>query len=508
MFARLSICLALLALSARFAPASAASLPRFTTFGWLSPPPEFTDSTHVADYVDAGMNVLLPAWRDSGLAADTQERLRLAHARGALCIAWDRRFRQVDPANPATIAPLDSVVALFKDDPGFLAYYLGDEPDTSRLPLIARFFALLAERDPAHPGWNNLSGRSSFASQADFLASLRRYVATVHPKVLCADHYDLLTGRDRGLAVANAQGLAQVARESGLPFWGIVLGIGHEPFREPNEGGMRWQIATLLAYGARGIGWFTYWTPDFDPRYEWQPALVDTAGRRTARHALARRVLGDTRAIGNELAGSAWQRTQFAGSAPEGGDPFVPDDRVVDVKGRICLAAFEDSLGRDVRFVANSDSLGAQAVALLLARGRVCRVETFDPKTALWSESPLCDSSATPLLRLALAPGEFTLVRLTPRAHGAGSGRATLEAWPNPARGTVTFSAGGCAPGTRLVVRDARGRRVRGLAVPADGAPVAWRGERGDGGRAAPGVYFARLGEGPGAVACRFVWSP
>jgi len=505
MIARASLCIALLALSM---PASGASFPRFATFGWLSPPPEFTDSTHVGDYVDTGMNVLLPAWRDSGLAADTRARMRLAHARGAMCIAWDRRLRQVDPTNPSTFAAIDSVVTMFRDDPGFLAYYLGDEPDASRLPLIAGFFALLAGRDPAHPGWNNLSGRSSFTSQADFLASLRRYVAVVHPTVLCADHYDLLADHDLGLAVANAQGLAQVARESGLPFWGIVLGTGHRPFREPTEGEMRWQIATLLAYGAHGIGWFTYWTPDFDARYEWQPALVDTAGQRTARHALARRVLGDTRAVGNELAGTAWRRTQFASAAPEGGDPFVPDDRVTGVEGRICLATFEDSLGRDVRFVANSDSLGAQPITLLLARGRVRRVETFDPETALWSESPLCDSSATPALRFALAPGEFTLVRLTPRSHSPGPGRATLEAWPNPARGTVTFSARGCAPGTRLVVRDARGRRVRGLAVPADGAPVAWRGEHDDGGHAAPGVYFARLGERPGAVACRFVWSP
>jgi len=503
MFTRASLSIALLVLSM---PASAASLPRFATFGWLSPPPEFTDSTRVDDYVDTGMNVLLPAWRDSGLAADTRVRMRLAHARGASCIAWDRRLRQVDPTNPSTFAALDSVVALFRDDPGFLAYYLGDEPDSSRLPLIAGFFALLAERDPAHPGWNNLSGRSSFASQEGYLTSLRRYVATVHPKLLCADHYDLLADHDLGLQVANAQGLAQVARESGLPFWGIVLGIGHVPFREPTEGEMRWQIAALLAYGARGIGWFTYWTPDPDPRLDWQAGLVDTLGETTARYPLARRVLGDTRAIGNELAGMAWQRTQFAGSAPEGGDAFVADERIVGVEGRICLATFEDSLGRDVRLVANSDSLGAQSVVLRLARRRVGRVETFDTRTTLWFAVPLCDSSATPAVLLTLAPGEFTLVRLTPK--GAGAARATLAAWPNPARGAITFSAIGCAPGTRLEVCDARGSRVRTLEVPGAGTPLTWTGERDDGRRAAPGFYFARLGEGRRAVTRRFAFSP
>ena len=453
------------------------------------------------------MNVLLPAWRDSGLAADTRERLRLAHARGAACIAWDRRFRQVDPTDPSTFAALDSVVALFKDDPGFLAYYLGDEPDSSRLPLLAGFFARLAERDPAHPGWNNLSGRSAYATQADYLASLRRYVATVHPAILCVDHYDLLADHDLGFQVANAQGLAQVARESGLPFWGIVLGTGHLPFREPGEGEMRWQIGTLLAYGARGIGWFSWWTPDFDPRYEWRPALVDTAGHPTARLALARRVLGDTRAVGNELAGAAWRRTQFAGTAPAGGDAFARDERVVAVEGRLCLATFEDSLGRDVRLVANSDSMNPQAVALRIARARVLRVEKFDAGTALWTDAPALDSTATPALRLALAPGEFTLVRLTPAASGSGAG-PTLDAWPNPARGAVTFTARGCPPGTRLVVRDARGSLVRTLQVPAGNAALAWDGRRDDGRRAAPGFYFARLGDGTTAVTRRFAFSP
>ncbi len=504
-FARWSLVLALLVAPLSARAAAVKNLPRFTTFGWLAPPPEWTDSLRVSDYAGAGMNVMLPAWRDSGLVADTQARLDLAQANGLTCIAWDRRLRQVNPEDPATFGVLDSIVARFANQPAFLAYYLGDEPNPDRLPLIAGFFARLAERDPDHPGWNNLSGRSSFASYDDYLAFVRQYVALVHPSILSDDHYDLLADHDLGQQVENVRGLALVARESGLPFWGIIQVIPHRPFRAPSEGELRWQIGTWLSYGARGIGWFTYWTPDANPFYDWQPSLVDTAGQRTPLWDAARRINRETRAVGVELAGDAWRMTEYAGSQPSRGDAFAPDAAVVGVVGRACVAMFTDSLGRDVRFVANSDSLAAQEVTLLVTP-RV-RIQRLDPDGG-WRALAPCGTAAAPEVRLALGPGEFTLLRLTQALLGPASARAQLMVRPNPARGAVELAAEGCEAGDRIVIRDPAGRRVRTLAVPGGGTPVTWRGERDDGTRAPAGVYFARVGGVVRAAAQRIVWAP
>ncbi|MEP7028590.1 MAG: hypothetical protein ABI960_08335 [Candidatus Eisenbacteria bacterium] len=507
MLAPLLWCLALGLVGFPLPAASAVkNLPRFTTFGWLAPPPECTDSLHVDDYADAGLNVMLPAWRDSGLVADTQARLDLAEARGLTCIAWDRRLRQVNPEDPATFGVLDSIVARFADQPAFLAYYLGDEPAPARWPLMAGFFARLAERDPDHPGWNNLVGRGSFSSYEDFVGFLRQYVALVHPSILCNDHYDLLSGRDLGLQVENVRGIAEVARESGLPFWGIVLATPHRPFRAPGEGELRWQIGTWLSYGARGIGWFTYWTPDADTVYDWQPGLVDSAGRRSPLWEIARRVNRDARGVGVELAGAAWQRTQYAGSRPSRGDAFAPDDVIQGITGRACVAAFADSLGRDLRFVANSDSTGAQVVTLQLTPGR--RTEQLEPATGRWHRIEACGSAAAAGLALALGPGEFTLLRFPRTPTGPALARRRLEARPNPARGTVDLIADGCAPGEILEIRDLAGRIVRTIPLPPEGVPATWRGERDDGAMARPGVYFVRVGSGARAATRRIVWSP
>ena len=106
---------------------------------------------------------------------------------------------------------------------------------------------MLRSRDPLHPGWNNLSGRSGFATHDEFLANMRQYVTEVQPAVISTDHYDHLVNSERGLFIENVAGTAQVAREAQLPFWG--------PFRSVDDGLLSWQVAQWLSYGARGIGY-------------------------------------------------------------------------------------------------------------------------------------------------------------------------------------------------------------------------------------------------------------
>ena len=490
--------------------AAAVAWPRFALFGWLAPPPEYTDSLHVGDYARVGFDVMLPAWRDSGRVEDNLRRLDLAHARGMKCMVWDRRLRQVDPSNPATYVYLDSVVAAYRAHPAFLAYYLGDEPTLERIPLLADFFALLAERDPDHPGWNNLPGRLAFPTHQALLDYTRYYVATVHPSLLSNDHYDLWQTGDRGQLVENVRTLAEVARESNLPFWGIIQLVEHWPTRAPTDGELRWQIATWLSWGARGIGWFTYWTPDFDPVYEWRPALVDTAGARTPQYERARRIDREVRVIGEALAGTLWRSTRYAGSVPAYGDPFVPDSAIAGVEGRAAVAAFVDSAG-EYRFVANSDSLRPQSIWLRVHATESRRVERLDAESGRWVDTPVCDTGAGPRLELALAPGDFALLRFRPSGTAIDPGSLTpktLEVWPNPARGQAFFRATGWEATARLVIRDARGRVVRSGAPPPDGMTLCWRGERDPGGLAASGVYFVTVAEGPRRVTRRLQWLP
>src|SRR5206468_7533231 len=140
----------------------------------------------------AGLNLMLPAFEDSGRAADNRARLALARAEGLRCIVWDRRFDRLDPATPRGAALLDSIVADYRDDPAFFGYYLGDEPPIASFPRLAAVYAALRARDPVHTAWNNLSGRPGFATRDQQAEQHRQFLELTGARILSNDCYDFV----------------------------------------------------------------------------------------------------------------------------------------------------------------------------------------------------------------------------------------------------------------------------------------------------------------------------
>src|SRR5436189_3705316 len=70
------------------------ALPRFTLFGWVSPPNESTTTERIQELAGAGLNVALPAWADSGRRDANLRRLHFAADYGVRCLAWDERFER------------------------------------------------------------------------------------------------------------------------------------------------------------------------------------------------------------------------------------------------------------------------------------------------------------------------------------------------------------------------------------------------------------------------------
>lgn len=494
------------------AASTVTALDDFVLFGWLAPPLAFSQPERLAELAAAGLDLVLPSYdstgRIEGRREDVLARLDAAEALGLRCIVWDDRFEALArwgiESAPGQ-ARIDSIVADYRDRPGFLAYYLGDEPARPWrwLPLLHRE---LRERDPAHPAWNNLLGRVSFPDRESWIDYTRAYLDSVKPAVLCDDHYDFTEDGDRGHFVENAAGLAALAREYGLPFWSIVQLMQHHSYRALEAGELRWQVSHLLAYGARGIGYFTYWTPPPDPVQRWNPAVIDHRGARTPWYERIAGFDRDVRAAGETLAGLAWVATEHAGSVPIGATPFAPDDWVAEVEGRAALGQFVGADGTPYVLVANSDSLAARTITLGL-RG-ASGAARLGGAPGAWTTLPTTAVGATRRLALDLEAGGFVLLRLDGTFDRLLAGRLgpLARVAPNPARGEARLALSRLAAGARLEIVDAVGRRIWARALPAGSADVAWRGERADGAAAAPGLYFARVEDGRGVAVVRLVW--
>src|SRR6478672_1925525 len=59
----------------------------------------------------------------------------------------------------------------------------------------------------------------------------------------------------------NLEAVRNAALKHDLIFWNIVLSVAHFNYREASAADLRFEAYTSLAYGARGLSYFTYFCP-------------------------------------------------------------------------------------------------------------------------------------------------------------------------------------------------------------------------------------------------------
>ena len=90
------------------------------------------------------------------------------------------------------------------------------------------------------------------------------FLTNVHPPFLSYDHYALLeSGSLRRGYFENLETIRAAALRHGISFWNIVLANAHFNYAEPTLAGLRFQVYTTLAYGARGIKLFHILHPGY-----------------------------------------------------------------------------------------------------------------------------------------------------------------------------------------------------------------------------------------------------
>ena len=260
----------------RLAPEQFAILPWGETPG---------DPDALASIYDCGFNLagfVLPEHLD--LVSDARLKCivldRLAHACEAP--AWDEtRIRQ----------HVESLVARVGHHNAVFGYYLNDEPGTSCYGELQWWVDSYRSLAPEALAYVNLF--ANFATPKQMGAQtyeeyLESYIQTVRPTFLSYDFYALMAdGTVREGYFQNLEVVRAAAQRSNLPFWNTVLSNAHFHYADPTDAGLRFQLYTTLAYGARGISYFTYFTPNVG-NYRLGP--IDQFGQKTATWSLLRNV--------------------------------------------------------------------------------------------------------------------------------------------------------------------------------------------------------------------------
>ncbi len=168
-------------------------------------------------------------------------------------------------------------------NPTVYGYYLRDEPGTSAFGGLKRWKDAWTLAAPGKVSYINLF--PNYASNSEQLKAknyddyVERYIETVKPAFISYDNYSLMKdGSLRRGYFENLEKIRSAALKSNIPFWNIVLSNAHFDYMDPTYEGLCFQLYTTLAYGARGISYFTYFAPKHG-NYRYSP--VDQFGNKT-----------------------------------------------------------------------------------------------------------------------------------------------------------------------------------------------------------------------------------
>lgn len=280
---------------------------RFCISACALAPEDAQTEERYAQFAAANFNVVMGGFGARTPTADTRQ-LDLCQKHGLKAIVYLPGYwadgRKVAAAK---IKQADR----FPDHPACWGYNLCDEPNSRLFPYLGRLVSHLRKVHPGRLGFINLL--PTYADDAQLGErgphSYDTYVADfmrqVNPDVLCMDYYpymqpghDTRDGYRHNLAILRKHALA-----AKIPFWNyfndMVFGQGYWEHYDPTAAQIRWQIYTSLAYGAKGVIYFCYWTPGW--LHSEGVACVASDGRLTHHYAEARRINAKLKNLGPTL---------------------------------------------------------------------------------------------------------------------------------------------------------------------------------------------------------------
>jgi hypothetical protein len=116
------------------------------------------------------------------------------------------------------------------------------------------------------------------------------------------DHYPMLQPQadSRHTYCDNVAVMRKYALQQGIPWWNFFNTMPFGPHFDPTESDLRWQIFTSLAYGAKGVLYFCYWTP-LGGEFPKGGAIITAEGRKTRHYEQAKRINAALKNLGPTL---------------------------------------------------------------------------------------------------------------------------------------------------------------------------------------------------------------
>ncbi|WP_200823433.1 hypothetical protein [Actinacidiphila yanglinensis] len=403
--------------------------PDFPIGLYWPPHPFETTPARYREITDAGFTFLITGNYQLDEASANQA-LSMADQVGLkVLVAGDPRVGVVaqhmtvtdDRSVPASITTADasdwirSATASYAHHTSFAGFSLYDEPATSRFPTVGALTGIVRTTAPTLLPYANINRGNG----AHYTRFVQQYLDTVKPSLISFDRYPILTDRVDTDYFDTWARVRTAALAAGIPAWTYIQSTGFSGHATPTASQLAWQVNVSLAYGCKGIQYFTYWTPDAARGEGYTEALITTDGRRTPLYAAAA-TLNSTwlQPVGRQLKPLVSESVQHANDTPlpTGTTAFAPGSHLTGATGDpAILGLFKAAPGASDDgtrhlLVTNRDPDRPATVRIGLDRSAVGGVSRFAPSTGTYPRA-----SGAAEVDVTLAAGGAALYRLSPR---------------------------------------------------------------------------------------------
>lgn len=245
---------------------------------------------------DVGLNV-------SGfcLARDVE----LVASAGLSCFLTDNRTHLKDwvnlPLDEKLRADLGDMKRQIGSNPAALGYLLQDEPSVSMMSGLGHGVNLMRAAMPDK--WPLINLLPTYASPRQLgVGSYREYVQAainkIRPPFLLFDNYALVDGRVKDFLFTNLEIMREFSVSDNIPFWACILSATFANYMAPSDATFNVQAYSTMAYGGRGIVYFTYFSPEGSIS---RLTAIDRSGKKTPTWDMMQRINSQINALAPTL---------------------------------------------------------------------------------------------------------------------------------------------------------------------------------------------------------------
>lgn len=261
---------------------------RFAVGFWVDPPAGDDMEYRYREIAEADFTVVL-----GGFGAHTPETVQ---RQIALCERYDLK---------ALVAMAGLAPSALPESPAVWGYMLRDEPNVADFAQLRQTVDGIRAARPGRLAYINLYPIYANEEQLGvptYDEHVARFVEEVGVDVLSMDHYPVMRpdADGREAYCANLETMRRYSVAAGIPFWNFFNTMPFGPHFDPTEAQLRWQIYTSLAYGAKGVLYFCYWTPG-GAEFPRGGAIITAEGRRTRHYGQAQRINAVLKRLGPTL---------------------------------------------------------------------------------------------------------------------------------------------------------------------------------------------------------------